>query len=40
MVAYQSEYTATREEIKVIDATARVKKCSTPENWRSNSAFR
>jgi hypothetical protein len=40
MVAYQSEYTATREEIKVIDATARIKKCSTPENWRSNSAFR
>jgi hypothetical protein len=40
IVAYQSEYTATREEIKVIDATARVKKCSTPENWRSNSAFR
>jgi hypothetical protein len=40
VIAYKGEYVAAQEEVKVIDATARVKKCSTPENWRSNSAFR
>src|SRR5262245_15044292 len=40
LVAYQGEYTATQEELKVIDATARLKKCSTPANWASTSAIR
>jgi hypothetical protein len=40
LVAYQAEYTATQEELKVIDATARLKKCKTPENWSSTSAIR
>jgi hypothetical protein len=40
VIAYKGEYVAVLEEIKVIDATARVKKCSTPENWRSNPAVR
>ena len=39
-VAYQGEYTATQEELKVIDATARLKKCSAPANWASTSAIR
>lgn len=40
LVAYQGEYTATQEELKLIDATARLKKCSTPANWASTSAIR
>ena len=40
VVAYQNEYTATQEELRVIDATARLKKCSTPANWASTSAIR
>ena len=40
LVAYQGEYTAAQEELKVIDATARLKKCKTPENWSSTSAIR
>jgi len=40
VVAYQGEYTATQDELKVIDATARLKKCSTPANWASSSAIR
>src|SRR5262249_29336332 len=38
VVAYQGEYTATQDELKVIDATARLKKCSTPANGASTSA--
>jgi hypothetical protein len=40
LVAYQGEYTATQDELKVIDTTARLKKCKTPENWDSTSAIR
>ena len=40
LVAYQGEYTAVQDELKVIDATARLKKCSTPANWASTSAIR
>jgi hypothetical protein len=29
------DYLAAQDELKVIDATARDKKCKTPENWRS-----
>ena len=40
VVAYKSDYVAAQEDLKVIASTARVKKCSTPENWRSSSAMR
>jgi hypothetical protein len=40
VIAYKGEYVATQDELKVIDATARDKKCKTPENWSSTSAIR
>jgi hypothetical protein len=40
VVAYQGELIAVQDELKVIDATARDKKCKTPENWSSTSAIR
>jgi hypothetical protein len=40
VIAYKGEYLATQDELKVIDATARDKKCKTPENWSSTSAIR
>jgi hypothetical protein len=40
VIAYKGDYVAVREELKVIDGTMRVKKCSTPENWSSTSAIR
>jgi hypothetical protein len=35
LIAYKSDYVTAQEDLKVIQATARVKKCSTPENWRT-----
>jgi hypothetical protein len=40
VVAYQGDYVAAREEIKVIDATARAKKCKMPGDWQSDSVIR
>ena len=40
VIAYKSDYLAAQDELKVIDATARDKKCKTPENWSSTSAIR
>jgi hypothetical protein len=40
VIAYKGDYIAAQDELKVIDATARDKKCKTPENWSSNSAIR
>ena len=40
VIAYKADYTEVREDLKLIDKTARTKKCSTPENWQSNSAVR
>jgi hypothetical protein len=40
VVAYQGELSAVQDELRVIDATARDKKCKTPENWSSSSAIR
>jgi len=40
VIAYQVEYTAAQDELKVIDATERDKKCKTPQNWSSSSAIR
>jgi hypothetical protein len=40
VIAYKGEYLAVQDQLQVIDATMRVKKCSTPENWGSTSAVR
>ena len=40
VVAYHGEYVAAREEIKVIYATARAKKCKMPGDWQSDSVIR
>jgi hypothetical protein len=40
VIAYKSDYVAALEDLKLIEATARVKKCSMPENWRSNAAIK
>ena len=40
VIAYKGEYVAANDELKVIDATARDKKCKTSENWSSTSAIR
>jgi hypothetical protein len=40
VIAYKGEYVATQDDLKVMDATARDKKCKTPENWSSTSAIR
>jgi hypothetical protein len=40
VIAYQADYAEVREDLKLIEAGARAKKCSTPENWQSTSAFR
>jgi hypothetical protein len=40
VIAYQPDYLAIQDQLKVIDATARKKNCGTSENWGSNSAIR
>ena len=40
VVAYQGDYVNAREELQVIDATARAKKCKVPNEWQSDSAMR
>lgn len=40
VIAYQTDYVTAREEIKVIDATARIKKCKVSDDPQSNSALR
>jgi hypothetical protein len=40
VIAYKGDYVAITEELRVIEGTMRVKKCSTPENWGSTSAIR
>ena len=40
VIAYKGDYIAAQDELKVINATARDKKCKTPENWSSTSAIR
>ena len=32
LIAYKSDYVTAQEDLKVIEATARVKKCTIPEN--------
>jgi hypothetical protein len=40
VIAYKGDYVMAQDELKLIDATARDKKCKTPENWSSSSAIR
>jgi hypothetical protein len=40
VIAYKADYTEVREDLKLIERTARTKKCSSPDNWQSNSAVR
>ena len=40
VVAYQGDYVAAREELQVIDATARAKKCKMPDEGQSNAVMR
>ena len=40
LLAYRADYVAATEELKVLDATARDKKCDTPANWGSNTVIR
>jgi hypothetical protein len=40
VIAYKGDYVMAEDELKLIDATARDKKCKTPENWSSTSAIR
>ena len=40
VIAYKADYTEVREDLKLIEKTARTKKCSSPENWQSNSVVR
>jgi hypothetical protein len=39
-IAYKADYVAAGEELDVIHATARNKKCEQEETWRSNSVIR
>jgi len=40
VVAYQGDYVNAREELQIIDATARAKKCKMPDDWQSNAVMR
>ena len=40
VLAYKADHVAAREELKVLEATARSKNCETPANWRSNTTIR
>jgi hypothetical protein len=40
VIAYQTDYVAAREQVGLLEATARSKNCTTPENWRSSSSIR
>jgi hypothetical protein len=40
VLAYQADYLAATEELKLLESAARSKNCDTPESWQSNSAIR
>jgi hypothetical protein len=40
VIAYQTDYVNAREQVGMLDATARSKNCKTPENWSSSSSIR
>src|SRR5712675_2367119 len=39
LLAYKSDYVAVEEDLRVIETTARNKKCPTLNSWQSNSAI-
>jgi hypothetical protein len=39
-IAYRSDYIAAEEDLRVIEGTARAKKCLIPATWRSNAVIR
>jgi hypothetical protein len=40
LIAYQGDYAAAGEELKLVEKAQRQKNCDLPENWGSNSAIR
>ena len=40
VIAYEADYVTAREQVKVIEETARIKKCNFPDNPQSNAAIR
>jgi hypothetical protein len=40
LLAYKADHVAAREELTVLEATARSKNCETPDKWRSNTVVR
>lgn len=40
VIAYKADYVAATEELKLLNKTAREKKCTTPGSWGSNNAVR
>ena len=40
VIAYEADYVTAREQVKVIEETARIKKCNFPNNPQSNAAIR
>jgi hypothetical protein len=39
-VAYQGDYIAAKEDLRLIEETSRAKNCVTPETWQSNTVIR
>jgi hypothetical protein len=39
-LAYRTDYIATGQELKVLEATARDKKCARPADWGSSAVIR
>jgi hypothetical protein len=40
VIAYKADYVTARERLKVIEETARIKKCNFPDDAQSNAAIR
>jgi hypothetical protein len=40
VIAYKADYVAATDELKLLNKTARDKKCTTPGSWGSNSVIR
>ena len=40
VIAYKADYVTAREQVNVIEETARIKKCNFPDHPPSNAATR
>jgi hypothetical protein len=40
LFAYKADHVSAQEELKVLEAAARLKNCDTPDKWRSNTVVR